>query len=153
MHKLWHKWKHAKTLKRNPEQCVDSKGKRLFHQYTNYPGENQNPVLHISGFKKPIKWSPSTVALYEIWRYQKSSDLCIRKLHFTRLIKDIAANQMTQFCFATSSITVLQVTVKAYLVGLLEDADMCTIHGKGIAIMPKDIQLTWRLYKDPCHCH
>jgi histone H3 len=35
----------------------------------------------------------------------------------------------------------LQGTLEAYLVGVFEDANLCTIHAKHVAIMPKDIQL------------
>jgi histone H3 len=38
------------------------------------------------GVKKPHRYRPGTVALREIRRYQKSTDLLIRKLPFQRLV-------------------------------------------------------------------
>ena len=35
--------------------------------------------------------------------------------------------------------------VKAYLVGLFEDTNLCAIHAKRVTIMPKDIQLARRI--------
>ena len=35
--------------------------------------------------------------------------------------------------------------LEAYLVGLLEDSNLCTIHAKRVTIMPKDIQLACRI--------
>ena len=42
------------------------------------------------GIKKPHRYRPGTVALREIRRYQKSTDLLIRKAPFQRLIREIA---------------------------------------------------------------
>uniref|UniRef100_A0A4W6EZS1 Core Histone H2A/H2B/H3 domain-containing protein n=1 Tax=Lates calcarifer TaxID=8187 RepID=A0A4W6EZS1_LATCA len=40
------------------------------------------------GVKKPHRYRPGTVALREIRRYQKSTELLIRKLPFQRLVRD-----------------------------------------------------------------
>jgi histone H3 len=42
------------------------------------------------GVKKPHRFRPGTVALREIRKYQKSTDLLIRKLPFQRLVREIA---------------------------------------------------------------
>ena len=39
----------------------------------------------------------------------------------------------------------LQEAAEAYLVGLLEDTNLCAIHAKRVTIMPKDIQLAWSI--------
>jgi histone H3 len=39
----------------------------------------------------------------------------------------------------------LQEASEAYLVHLFEDSNDCAIHAKGVAIMPKDIQLVQRI--------
>jgi hypothetical protein len=41
------------------------------------------------GVKKPHRYKPGTVALREIRRYQKSTELLIRKLPFQRLVSTI----------------------------------------------------------------
>jgi histone H3 len=43
--------------------------------------------------------------------------------------------------FQSTAVLALQGTLEAYLVGVFEDANLCTIHAKHVAIMPKDIQL------------
>ena len=40
--------------------------------------------------KKPRRYRPGTVALREIRRYQKSTELLIRKLPFQRLVRELA---------------------------------------------------------------
>ena len=47
------------------------------------------------GVKKPHRYRPGTVALREIRRYQKSTDLLIRKLPFQRLVREIAQDFKT----------------------------------------------------------
>jgi histone H3 len=42
------------------------------------------------GVKKPHRYRPGTVALREIRRYQKNTELLIRKLPFQRLVREIA---------------------------------------------------------------
>ena len=44
-------------------------------------------------------------------------------------------------CFHAHAILCLQEAAEAYLVGLLEDTNLCNIHAKRVTIMPKDIQL------------
>src|SRR3569623_889853 len=50
------------------------------------------------GVKKPHRYRPGTVALREIRRYQKSTDLLIRKLPFQRLVREIAQGTHTRIC-------------------------------------------------------
>ncbi|KAL3682165.1 hypothetical protein R1sor_000187 [Riccia sorocarpa] len=82
------------------------------------------------GVKKPHRYRPGTVALREIRKYQKSTELLIRKLPFQRL---------------SSAVLALQEAAEAYLVGLFEDTNLCAIHAKRVTIMPKDIQLARRI--------
>merc|ERR1712098_313835 len=44
---------------------------------------------------KPHRYRPGTVALREIRRYQKSTELLIRKLPFQRLVREIAQDFKT----------------------------------------------------------
>ena len=121
------------------------------------------------GVKKPHRYRPGTVALREIRRYQKSTELLIRKLPFQRLVREIAQDFKTDLRFQSAAIGALQVNVfdyfflkktlaslshchslfqeasEAYLVGLFEDTNLCAIHAKRVTIMPKDIQLARRI--------
>lgn len=97
------------------------------------------------GVKKPHRYRPGTVALREIRRYQKSTELLIRKLPFQRLVREIAQDFKTDLRFQTSAVSALQEASEAYLVGLFEDTNLCAIHAKRVTIMPKDIQLARRI--------
>ncbi|GBP94797.1 Histone H3 [Eumeta japonica] len=79
------------------------------------------------GVKKPHRYRPGTVALREIRRYQKSTELLIRKLPFQRLVREIAQDFKTDLRFQSSAVMALQEASEAYLVGLFEDTNLCAI--------------------------
>ena len=94
---------------------------------------------------KPRRFRPGTLALKEIRRYQKSTELLIRKLPFQRLAREIAQDINMDLRFQSSALMALQEASEAYLVGLLEDTNLCAIHAKRVTFMPKDIQLARRI--------
>ena len=98
-----------------------------------------------SGAKRPHRYRPGTVALQEIRKYQKSTDLLIRKLPFQRLVREIAEKCKFDNRFQSTAILVLQEAAEAYLVSLFEDTNLCAIHAKRVTIMPKDMQLARRI--------
>ncbi len=59
--------------------------------------------------KKPHRYRPGTVALREIRKYQKSTELLIRKLPFQRLVREIAQDFKTDLRFQSSAVLALQV--------------------------------------------
>ncbi|XP_075395351.1 histone H3.3 type 2-like [Tenrec ecaudatus] len=101
------------------------------------------------GVKKPRRYRPGTVALREIRRYQKSTELLIRKLPFQRLVKEIAQDLKMGLRFQSAAIGALQEASEAYLVGLFEDTNLCAIHAKRVTIMAKDMQLARRIRGGP----
>ena len=61
----------------------------------------------------------------KILRYQKSTELLIRKLPFQRLVREIAQDFKTDLRFQSSAVMALQEASEAYLVGLFEDTNLC----------------------------
>jgi histone H3 len=98
-----------------------------------------------SGIKKPHRYRPGTVALREIRKYQKSTEMLIRKMPFQRLVREIAQEFKTDLRFQSTAILALQEAAEAYLVGIFEDTNLCAIHAKRVTIMPKDMQLARRI--------
>jgi len=102
------------------------------------------------GIKRAHRYRPGTVALREIRRYQKSTELLIRKLPFQRLVREIAGDFHVPGApdgvrFQASALGALQEAAEAYLVGLFEDTNLCAIHAKRVTIMAKDMQLARRI--------
>merc|ERR1719163_1087612 len=97
------------------------------------------------GVKKKHRFRPGTVALREIRKYQKSTELLIRKAPFQRLVREVAQDFKQDLRFQSQAVLALQEAAEAYLVGLYEDSNCCAIHAKRVTIMPKDMQLAKRI--------
>ena len=98
--------------------------------------------------KKPHRYRPGTVALREIRKYQKGTDLLIRKLPFQRLVREIAQGLIQEgieLRFQSTAILALQEAAENYLIDLFEVTNLAAIHAKRITIMPKDMQLARRI--------
>jgi histone H3 len=98
-----------------------------------------------SGVKKPRRFRPGTLALREIRRYQKSTELLIRKMPFQRLLREVAGTIRNDLRFQSTALLAMQEAAEAYLVGLFEDTNLCAIHAKRITILVKDMQLARRI--------
>lgn len=85
-------------------------------------------------------------ALREIRKYQKTTDLLIRRLPFARLVREIQSELGNEVLrWQSTAILALQEAAEAHLVGLFEDCNLCAVHGKRVTIMPKDMHLARRI--------
>ena len=98
--------------------------------------------------EKQRKVQKGMQALKEIPRYQKGADLLIRRVPFQRLVREIIQKWSEGLKLQSSAVLVLQEAGEAFLVGLMEQANLCTIHAKRVTIMPRDIQLACRIWGD-----
>ncbi|KAG0692075.1 histone-fold-containing protein [Suillus ampliporus] len=110
--------------------------------------EEQEPT------RKKRRYRPGTLALREIRKYQRSTDLLLRRLPFSRLVREVAMDMTTDTNYEggevglrwqSSAIMALQEATEAFLVHLFEDANLCAIHAKRVTIMQRDIQLARRI--------
>lgn len=81
----------------------------------------------------------------EIRRFQKATNLVIRKLPFQRVVRDIASEYHPGIRFQSAALGALQEAAEAYLVALLEDTQLLAIHANRVTIMRKDISLALRI--------
>ena len=100
------------------------------------------------GVKKPHRYRPGTVALREIRRYQKSTELLLRKLPFQRLVRECMQDFMSDLRIQSSALLAIQEAAESYMIRLFEDANLCAIHAKRVTIMPRDMQLVRRIRGD-----
>lgn len=110
------------------------------------------------GQRKKRRYRPGTLALREIRKYQRSTDLLLRRLPFSRVVREIALEMVTDTNYnlgdvglrwQSSAILALQEATEAFLVHLFEDANLCAIHAKRVTLMQRDIQLARRI-RGPC---
>ena len=97
--------------------------------------------------KKPRRYRPGTVALRKIRRYQKTTDLLIPKAPMSRAVREVMANVEggTDLRMQSIALAAVHEASEAFTVGLMEDANLCAIHGKRVGVFPKDMQLARRL--------
>ena len=98
----------------------------------------------IAGLKRQHRWRPGTVALREIRRYQRSTELLIKKAPFGRLVKEISQDFKVKR-FQATAVLALQEAAESYLVSLFEDSLLCATHAKRVTVRPTDIQLARRI--------
>ncbi|XP_071941463.1 uncharacterized protein [Antedon mediterranea] len=97
--------------------------------------------------RKQRRFRPGTRALREIRKYQKSTDLLLRKLPFARVVREIAMmfSSHADLRWQSSAIMAIQEAAEAFIIYLFEDANYCAIHAKRVTVMPRDIQLARRI--------
>lgn len=100
--------------------------------------------------KKKPRAKPGEVALKEIRTLQNSFKILIPRLPFHRVVREITqeisdAAGFDVIRYQTAALEALQEAAEAYLVGLFEDAYLCTIHAKRVTLFVNDIQLVRRI--------
>jgi histone H3 len=69
----------------------------------------------------------------------------LKKLPFQRVVREIAQTYNPDLRFQSTAILALQEATEAFLVGLFEDTNLCTLHAGRTTIMTKDMQLARRI--------
>ena len=97
--------------------------------------------------KKTFRYRPGTVALRQIRKYQKSTELLIRKLPFQRLVKEVVQDLFPteSYRFQSTALLAFQEASESFLVSMFDDVNCIAIHGKRVTIQVKDIQIWKRL--------
>ena len=116
----------------------------------NFRANSKKRAANAQSQRKPYRYRPGTVALREIRRVQKTTDLLIRKIPFQRVVREIAAdfpehNKGDPFKWQATAVLATQTEAEQYVTRLMEDANEVTIHKKQVTIMPKGLQLARRL--------
>ncbi|XP_041091342.1 histone H3-like centromeric protein A [Polyodon spathula] len=121
------------------------------------PPPQKSPVRRVSGPgsapssagqspRKRKRFRPGTRALMEIRKYQKSTELLIRKAPFSRLVREVCQGVSSQdLKWQSLALIALQEAAEAFLVRLFEDSYMCSIHAKRVTLYAKDLQLARRI--------
>ena len=127
---------------------------RIKHRYRTHVYSNGRtikvPLPPKGGVRKPHRFRPGTVALREIRKYQKSTDLLIRKIPFQRLVREICEGFTKklgyQLRFQSTALLALQEGSESYLVNMFSQCNDICIHAKRVTLQAKDIQLWKRLH-------
>merc|ERR1712019_105101 len=112
------------------------------------PKKSQKPASQMAGERKKPRFKAGTVALREIKRYQKSTDLLLPRAPFQRLVREITGAHDPDLRFQAQALIALQEAAEAYLVGIFEDTQLCAIHAKRVTVQKKDMELARRIRGD-----
>ena len=103
-------------------------------------------IKSTGGIGRPTRYGPGVVALREIRRYQKSTELMIPKTAFTNLVRELANEYAGNVLrFSASAISALQECTEKHLVAIFENANLATIQCKRVTVTPKDFHLVLRI--------
>ena len=95
---------------------------------------------------RPKRFRPTTRWVSEIRKFQRTTNLLIRKLPFLRLVKEITTEvNAHNFRWSANAVEALQEASEAYIVKLIEDGLLCSIHARRVTLMQKDLQLAQRI--------
>jgi histone H3 len=96
--------------------------------------------------RKPHRWSSGMVAAREIRKFQKTTDLLIRKAPFLRLVQEIALKfGKSDLQMQSTAVLALQEAAEYFMVDVFSDTNLCALHGKRVTIMVKDPVLACRI--------
>jgi histone H3 len=97
------------------------------------------------GMKKSFRWRPGTVALREVRKLQKSTELLVAKAPFSRLVREIAETHKAGLRFQSTAVAAIQEATEAFVISLLSDANLTALHANRVTALPRDLQLVRRL--------
>ena len=91
-----------------------------------------------------------TAVFREIRRLQKSTNLCIPKAPFLRLVRDILQKRTSRadVRITETALEALREASESMLVGVFEDSYLLSLHAKRVTLMPKDLRLLLTLRRD-----
>ena len=97
------------------------------------------------------RYRPGTVALREIVRYQKSTELLIRKIPFQRLLREISQEVckekgISNVKYQSETILTVQEAAEDFLVRMFSQVNDIAICGKLVTIQHKHVQLWKRVF-------
>ena len=122
---------------------------------TRQSGRNKRTTAKVKQTRH--RWKSGTVALREIRKYQKSTELLIQKAPFQRLLREVTMDTTKQLQYMTDpprvtvpAVECFQTASEAIITKTLGDANLCAIHAKRVTVQPKDLKLVLRLIQEPC---
>ncbi len=93
--------------------------------------------------RKPHRWCSGTVAAREIPKFQKTTDLLIRKAPFQRVVWEIVqqVSQKSDLQMQSTAVLALQEAEEYFMVDVFNNTNLCASCGKGKTNMVKDLVL------------
>jgi histone H3 len=102
----------------------------------------QASVQQAIAMRKPHRFCPGMVALKEIHKFQKTTNLLIRKAPFQHLVCKLALKfGKSDLQMQSTAVLALQESAEYFIIDVFSKANLCAIHGKHVTIRVKDLVL------------
>ena len=97
--------------------------------------------------RRPRRFRPGTVALREIRKYQKSTELLIKKIPFQRLVREVVytLDKTKTYRITPQALLALHEAAEDFLVTMFGQVNDLAIHGNRVTVYCKDIHIWKRL--------
>jgi histone H3 len=128
--------------KAQPSGGIDSNSKKSINLRTAV--NSKKSAVEKVKQKRAHRFRPGVVALKQIRKYQRSTELLLRKLPFNRLCREIMQTYAPEegLRVRRDTFAALQEISEAYLIDHFSRAQSYAIHAKRVTVMPKDFMLT-----------
>jgi histone H3 len=93
--------------------------------------------------RKPHRWCPGMVAARQIHKFQKTTNLLIRKAPFQRVVREIVqqVSRKSDPQMQSTALLALREAAEYFMVDVFNNTNLCALHGKRKTIMVKDLFL------------
>ncbi len=122
------------TVRKSPGGAIP-----CYHLATKYAHATTQKAIAV---RKPRRWRPGMMALREIQKFQKNTDLLIRKAPFQHLVCKIALKfGKSNLLMQSTAVLALQEAAEYFMVDVFSNTNLCAMHGKHVTIMKNDMVL------------
>ncbi|CAI2356077.1 unnamed protein product [Caenorhabditis sp. 36 PRJEB53466] len=98
----------------------------------------------VGGSMKPKKYKPGVVALWEIRKYQKTTDLLIPKAPFGRLVRELVNDAGHQMAVRKEAVEALQEAAEKFLAEIFKTGQEYAVHAHRQTFRSEDLALAVR---------
>jgi histone H3 len=96
----------------------------------------------VIAMRKPHCWCPAMVAAREIHKFQKTTNLLIRKAPLQHLVQELALKfRKSDVQMQSTAVLALQEAAEYFMIDVFNDTNLCALLSKRKTIMVKDLVL------------
>jgi histone H3 len=98
--------------------------------------------------RKPYKHKPGTVALREIRKQQRSTDMVLPKAPFQRLVRELSINFKSDLRFEREALLCLQEAAESHLVNMFQHSHNLAIYTGRKTLRKTDVEMSTHIRED-----
>lgn len=138
------KSRYKQRAHKNVDQETDERRKKFKNDRPAW--ERRAPPPPPPKVTRKYKFKPGTVALREIRKYQKTTELLIPKASFARVVREVmeeCSDSVTRI--QSNAVLALQEATEEVISSVFQDSVLCHVHRQRVTLKPKDLALALRI--------